>query len=85
MRESRGALRQADRQHSIEALGRGKIEQVAEFLPLAVTVDGPPLQMQGGLKDLQVMVLQDLAPCCIVLGPVWNLHQDQLCFVNKIN
>jgi len=50
--------------------------QVAQYAPLAVAVNGTPLQVQGGLKHLQVMVLQDLAPCCIVLAPIWNLHQD---------
>ena len=25
------------------------------------------------------MVLQDLAPCCVVLGPIGNLRQDNKC------
>ncbi len=60
---------------------RCKLGHVAQYLPLAVTVDGPPLQVQGGLKHLQVMVLQNLAPCCVVLGPIWNLHQDNSCLI----
>ena len=77
--ENGGALRQADRQQGNEALWRDKLGQVAQYSPLAVTVNGPPLQVQGGLKHLQVMVLQDLAPCCIVLGPIWNLHRNNRC------
>ena len=81
--KSQGAVRQTDRQQSNEALWRDKSRQVAQCAPLAVTVDGPPLQVQGGLKHLQVMVLQDLAPCCVVLGPIWNLHQNTICLLIK--
>jgi len=38
--------------------------------PLPVRVDGAPLDVDGGLEDLQAMVLQQLAACQVVLLPV---------------
>ena len=32
--------------------------------------------MEGGLKDLQAMVLQDQLACCIVLSPVRHLSEQ---------
>lgn len=44
-------------------------------VPFTISVDGATLQVEGRLKHLEPMMLQDEATSCIVLGPVRHLHQ----------